>query len=130
MFGAKAQSPYSREALEKEFKDQSALADRSGLNLSFPAEGTYTIRIGGLVPALGGTQTNLNMVSFASRSDMNLGDLAHELRHIAQLQAQGLMWQGIESVYLAQLCYTNPGLLYRIPSSSAYGARLEPGYYN
>lgn len=131
--GAKAQSPYSREELNAEFNRQSA-NDRSGLNLSLPPNRTYDVRVGGLIPALArGAITLGPNVTFSSQSAMSLGTLAHELRHVAQLQALGILPFGNEysRIIPAQVRYSitgDQGALYNRPGSSVFGARLEPGY--
>jgi hypothetical protein len=131
--GAKARATYTREQIEAEFSRQSQW-DRSALNLSAPAPGSYNIRVGGLIPAVLRMQAVGTSVIFASYDSLNLRTLAHELRHVAQLQALGVVpfvseYATIipeQTRYSLATSYSGP--LYQRPGSSAFGNRLEPGY--
>ena len=97
--GAKTQVPFSSNQIQREFNRQSRL-DQSGVKISLPMPGTYTYRVGGLIPVLnslitdrtvGGRAITIgNSMTLMPSNRADLITLAHELRHTAQLQALGI----------------------------------------
>ena len=132
LLGAKTESPFTGKQVQAEFARQSQW-DRSGLNLQLPEQGTYNIRVGGIIPSLMRMEAIGTNVAFSSYGGINLEVLAHELRHVAQLQTLGtLPFVGeYATIVPAQARYTltgHPGQLYGVPGSAALGTRLEPWF--
>jgi len=135
LLGARAQPPYTREQIEAEFNRQSQW-DQSGLKLALPELRIYEVRVGGLLRAIPGMRIQAVGTSalFSTYDSMTLDILAHELRHVAQLQALGVVpFLGEYATILPeQLRYqlTDPaqytGGLYRTPGSHRFALRLEP----
>lgn len=92
------------------------------------------MRVGGLIPAVLRMQAVGTNVVFSPYGSLDLRTLAHELRHVAQLQALGVLpFVGeYATIIPEQVRYSRAALyggpLYRHPGSSVFGNRLEPGY--
>jgi hypothetical protein len=146
--GAKVPLTFPKKDLKYEFHSQSNY-DGSGLDLQFPKDGSYTVRAGGIAPYVSRlTVYGRNLAVKFSDLDTsgkstppcpcrgpeitpyyrNRAFLAHELRHIAQINLLTLPAFLGERALALRFEFSREQRLYLWGGSTVPGARLEPNY--